>query len=309
MLSFAVRSGNALCFSKECPRPEGYLVLRSAVGVRPSPGGEAVRSQRGLECLSNLHRRHVLASGIAGFDRRHRCRGRRSLRLYGGVALPDRLTPTKVVSALAPPAGPALGYRRNHAKGICFTGMFESNGNGAQLSRPRCSRAASIRLSAASISAHPIRPHRMRRSASGGSASRSRPPGGATWRAAMIDLPFFPVATPRAFYELLRSSHSKDPDALKAFAAAHPEFVVFGNWAKSAPWTAKLRRETRFNSNQHLPVCRWFRRRARGAGGRSSRRRRSRPSPGTISPSSAPTISRRKSPTGSPRRRGAGLWW
>src|SRR4051812_20322101 len=63
--------------------------------------------------------------------------------LAGAVALaytagwlsPNRLTPTKLVDALAPPAGPALGHRRNHAKGICFTGVFESNGNGAQLSR------------------------------------------------------------------------------------------------------------------------------------------------------------------------------
>jgi catalase len=31
------------------------------------------------------------------------------------------------VAALAPPTGPALGHRRNHAKGICFTGEFEAN--------------------------------------------------------------------------------------------------------------------------------------------------------------------------------------
>src|SRR5882672_10233637 len=48
---------------------------------------------------------------------------------------PERLTPGRLVAALAPPTGPALGHRRNHAKGICFTGVFESNGNGAQLSR------------------------------------------------------------------------------------------------------------------------------------------------------------------------------
>src|ERR1700719_2823055 len=48
---------------------------------------------------------------------------------------PERLTPASLVAALAPPTGPALGHRRNHAKGICFTGVFEANGNGAQLSR------------------------------------------------------------------------------------------------------------------------------------------------------------------------------
>jgi catalase len=37
---------------------------------------------------------------------------------------PQRLTPGKMVYALTPPTGVPLGHRRNHAKGICFTGMF-----------------------------------------------------------------------------------------------------------------------------------------------------------------------------------------
>ena len=41
---------------------------------------------------------------------------------------PQRLTPDKMVDALTPPTGEPLGHRRNHAKGICFTGMFEANG-------------------------------------------------------------------------------------------------------------------------------------------------------------------------------------
>ena len=41
----------------------------------------------------------------------------------------------RLVAALAPPTGPALGHRRNHAKGICFTGEFDANGAGAELSR------------------------------------------------------------------------------------------------------------------------------------------------------------------------------
>src|SRR5271156_2619500 len=47
---------------------------------------------------------------------------------------PDRLTPARFVAALAPPGGPALGHRRDHAKGICFTGVFEANGAGTPLS-------------------------------------------------------------------------------------------------------------------------------------------------------------------------------
>ena len=48
---------------------------------------------------------------------------------------PQRLTPTRLVDALAPSAGPSLGHRRNHAKGICFTGEFEANGAGSELSK------------------------------------------------------------------------------------------------------------------------------------------------------------------------------
>src|SRR6516165_9042989 len=48
---------------------------------------------------------------------------------------PRRLTPEKMVAALAPPTGVALGHRRNHAKGICFTGVFETNGAGSALSK------------------------------------------------------------------------------------------------------------------------------------------------------------------------------
>ncbi len=52
-----------------------------------------------------------------------------------GWLSPERLTPDTLVDALAPPGGPALGHRRNHAKGICFTGIFDANGAGSALSR------------------------------------------------------------------------------------------------------------------------------------------------------------------------------
>ncbi len=73
-------------------------------------------------------------------------------------------------------------------------------------------------------------------------------PDGSEWRTAMIDAPFFPVATPQAFYGLLKASADKsDPDAMKNFAAAHPEFGAFAAWAGSAPWTASFAQE-QYNS-------------------------------------------------------------
>jgi catalase len=72
-------------------------------------------------------------------------------------------------------------------------------------------------------------------------------PDGQEWRSAMIDPPVFTVSTPQAFYELLLASGSKDPNAMKAFVAAHPEFAKFADWAKNAPWTGSYAEE-RFNS-------------------------------------------------------------
>src|SRR5580692_2293684 len=52
----------------------------------------------------------------------------------GGWLTPDRLTPTRMVAALSDRGGNPLGHRRNHAKGICFTGVFDANGAASQYS-------------------------------------------------------------------------------------------------------------------------------------------------------------------------------
>ena len=63
-----------------------------------------------------------------------------------GWLSPTRLTPTKIVDLLAPPSGPSLGHRRNHAKGICFTGVFDRMETAANSRQPRSSRVANTRL-------------------------------------------------------------------------------------------------------------------------------------------------------------------
>ena len=164
-----------------------------------------------------------------------------------GWVSPDRLTPAKLVGAFAPPSGPALGHRRNHAKGICFTGVFESNGNGAELSKAsvftqgRFPVLGRFNLGTTDPNAADATV-RVR-----GMGLQITTPDGAVWRSAMIDPPFFPVSTPQAFYDLLVAGHSKAPDAMKNFAAANPEFAAFGDWAAKAPWTASYA-EDPFNS-------------------------------------------------------------
>ena len=164
-----------------------------------------------------------------------------------GWLSPQRLTPGKLVAAFAPPTGVALGHRRNHAKGICFTGVFEANGAGSELSQaPVFARGQYPVLGRFNLgTADPNAPDATVRVR--GLGIRISTPDGQEWRSAMINPPVFPVSTPEAFYELLRALGSKDPNAIETFATAHPEFAAFGDWAKNAPWTGSYAEE-RFNS-------------------------------------------------------------
>ena len=160
---------------------------------------------------------------------------------------PQRLTPDKIVDALTPPGVDVLGHRRNHAKGICFTGIFEANGAGSALSRAQVfTRGQYPALGRFNLATpNPDAPDATVRVR--GFGLQISTPDGQEWRTAMIDAPVFPVSTPQGFYELLLASGSKDPNAMKTFVGAHPEFAAFGAWAGSAPWTGSYAEE-RFNS-------------------------------------------------------------
>ncbi len=160
---------------------------------------------------------------------------------------PGRLTPNKMVDALAPPTGAVPGHRRNHAKGICFTGVFEANGAGSALSSARVFETGRYpvlgRFNLGTPDPKVVDATvRVR-----GISVQISTPDGQIWRSGMIDLPFFPVSTPQAFYDLLIASASKDSNAKPAFAAAHPQIGAFGAWAKSAPFTGSYAEE-RYNA-------------------------------------------------------------
>ena len=160
---------------------------------------------------------------------------------------PDRLTPTKLVDAFkSPPPGAPLGHRRNHAKGICFTGVFEANGAGAELSRAQVfAQGQYPALGRFNIGTPDPDAADATVRVRGLSLSISTPDG-QEWRSAMINAPIFAVSTPQGFYALLDASSSKDPDAMPTFIGAHPEFAKFGDWAKNGPWTGSYAEE-RFN--------------------------------------------------------------
>ena len=160
---------------------------------------------------------------------------------------PHRLTPKALVRALEPPGGPALGHRRNHAKGICFTGIFEANGDGVMLSKAQVFERGQYpvvgRFNIAGSDPHtpdPMAPVR-------GLGIRILTPSGQEWRSAMIDAPVFAAPTPQAFFAFLEAAASKDPNAFKQYAAVHPEILTFVDWVKNHPRTESWA-EDRFNS-------------------------------------------------------------
>lgn len=147
----------------------------------------------------------------------------------GGWLTPNRLTPAAIVNRFQQVNGPQPGFRRNHAKGVCVTGTFESNGKGADLSK-------------ASVFAPGRIPVVGRFAFAGGLPYVPDAPGlvrslavlfqlkdGEEWRVALINIPVFPVSTPQGFYDLLLASApdpatgQPDPAKMKVFLGNNPE--------------------------------------------------------------------------------------
>jgi catalase len=53
----------------------------------------------------------------------------------GGWFSPHELTPARFIDTFEKVNELHPGFRRNHAKGVCIGGYFESNGQGVRLSR------------------------------------------------------------------------------------------------------------------------------------------------------------------------------
>jgi catalase len=150
---------------------------------------------------------------------------------WGGWFTPRELTPARFADAFEQVDGVHPGFRRNHAKGVGVSGTFESNGNGARLSRAVVFRPGRVpvigRFSLGGGQPYMAdSPDAVR-----GLGLQFSPPGGEVWRTAMINLAVFPFRTPEAFYENLLAGKpdpqtgKPDPARMEAFLARHPETV------------------------------------------------------------------------------------
>jgi catalase len=159
----------------------------------------------------------VIAAGVAG-----------AFAYAGGWFSPHRLTPTSFIDIFERVNGKHPGFRRNHAKGVCVTGFFESNGNGIRLSKAVVFRPGRVRVIGrfALAGGQPYQPD-----ASGTVRSMAllfMLPDGEEWRTGMNNIPVFAVDTPEAFRDLLVASKADpatgkpDPIKMKAFLEGHP---------------------------------------------------------------------------------------
>src|SRR5712672_1518301 len=149
----------------------------------------------------------------------------------GGWLSPSRLTQDRMMAAFQDADGIHAGFRRNHAKGVCVTGWFESNGQAAALSKAAVFKPGRVPMVGRFALAGGM-PFQTDATATVRSlALRFLPGAGEEWRTGMNNIPVFAVNSARGFYEQLLASSpdpatgKPDPARMKAFMAAHPETV------------------------------------------------------------------------------------
>ena len=147
----------------------------------------------------------------------------------GGWFSPRQLTPARFIDTFEKVNGIHPGFRRNHAKGVCVTGFFESNGNGARLSKAVIFRPGRVQVIGrfALAGGNPYAadtPANVR-----SMAVLFMLPDGEQWRTGINNIPVFAVSTPQAFrdqliaFEADPATGSPNPVKVKEFLEKYPE--------------------------------------------------------------------------------------
>jgi len=176
-----------------------------------------------------------------------------SFAYVGGWLTPHELTPVRMIDTFDQVNGPHPGFRRNHAKGVCFSGYFDSNGQGVALSRASAFVAGRMPVIGrfALAGGQPYQadaPHTVR-----SMAFLMKLPDGQEWRSGMNNIPVFPVNTPQAFYDQLLASQpdpatgKPDPAKMEDFLAGNPASAKAIRLIRNTPVSSGFENST-FNS-------------------------------------------------------------
>ena len=188
-----------------------------------------------------------------------------------GTLDPQRLRPKTLVNALETNNGVHPGFRRNHAKGVCVAGYFQSSTEARAYSSAQVFSEAKTPIIGrfalpsgnpyAPDSSVPIRSFAVQFSQANGQQ----------WRTGMNSMPVFPVGTPEAFYQMLKAgapdpaTGKPNPASMPAFFASHPEAAPFLAWVKTAKPSASYATESYngingfylINANGQRQAVRW----------------------------------------------------
>jgi catalase len=151
----------------------------------------------------------------------------------------SRLTPQRIIDTFEAQAGHYAGYRKNHAKGLCVSGYFQSSGQAAALSSARVFSQARVPVIGrfAIGGANPFAPDTAIPVRS--LALQLTSDDGQVWRTGMNNPPVLAVSDPEGFYAQVLAgapdpaTGKPDPEKLQAFFASHPESAAFRQWAAS----------------------------------------------------------------------------
>lgn len=156
---------------------------------------------------------------------------------------PGRLGPDLMIDQFEAVNGEHPGFRRNHAKGVCLTGTFESNGNAARLSTapvfaPGRTPVIGRFALAGGMPMMPDGPAAVR-----SMALQFLLPDGQQWRTGMNAIPVFPLKDPQAFYDQLVAitpdpkTGKPDPAGMQAFLAHNPATAKALGLIKAQPFS------------------------------------------------------------------------
>ena len=171
----------------------------------------------------------------------------------GGWLSPTRLTPARLVDQFERTNGFHPGFRRNHPKGICFTGWFDSDGAGQRLSKAQlfASGRTPVFGRFAIANGQPALPDMpaMVHSMAVNFALRD----GEIWRTGMNGIPIFPVRSVQDLVDQLAAATpdpktgKPDPARMKAFMASHPSSASATAIIKATPLASAFANTT-YNS-------------------------------------------------------------
>lgn len=140
-----------------------------------------------------------------------------------GVSFAQTVSPLEVISTMES-GGVHPGFRRNHAKGLCFEGSFKGTKEAAELSSSNLFSGPAVPFIGRFSNPGPNPEVADNAPMPRGMALQFRPRKGDVSNMSMLDVPVFSSSTPESFNELLKA---KTPEQIAAFKKKNPSSAGF----------------------------------------------------------------------------------